>query len=109
MNRIDALVKGLSEEDAKITTEEIVKGLYHCDEFKKFITEHYSITIFNPHNRAVKVYKLIRDSDGIVLNTWEITDFSDRSIEEELERMTQNFISVVWDKTWKRGDAGQIK
>jgi hypothetical protein len=103
MNRLDALAKDLAEEDAEKMSEEIIKGLCKCEKFVKYIQRKYTISIFNPLDRAVKVYKLIRKKDGIVLNTWEITDFSQRSIEEELERIGNNFVGLVWDtEKWKR-------
>ena len=56
-------------EELKVDRE-LIQGLCQCDQFKKFLTTHYShIVLGTP---AYQYHRLVRLEDGVVLHEWKV-------------------------------------
>jgi len=61
---------GSMEDELMAVERELIRGLFQCNQFKKFLTTHYShIVLSTP---AYQYHRLVRLKDKVVLHEWKV-------------------------------------
>ena len=68
---------GSMEDELMVVERELIRGLFRCSQFKKFLTTHYShIVLSTP---AYQYHRLVRLEDRAVLHKWRVRRRGDGS------------------------------